>query len=467
MVTDSSMHEPVRTLGLPAAVSMVIGTVIGSGIFLVTAQMMRAVGSPSKVLAVWIFGGILTLFGALSYAELSAAMPRSGADYVYLNAAYGPLSGFVYGWTVTWVVKPGSIAALASAAYRYLAEFFPGLNDVVLSVALPIGPGGGPLEIRQGQILAAGLIILFSGVNILGTRLGGGLQVAGSGLKVALIAGIILGGLASGHGSVANFQSSLAANPGGIAGFFAALVAALWAYDGWTNASMIGSDIQNPEKNLPRALIWGTAGVIAIYVLTNLAYLYVLNAPEVGGSQRVAADMMRRVAGPSGSAVVSIAAIVSILAGLNGVILSGSRVPYAMARDGYFFAWVGRISRFQTPAASLALQGGWSVLLLASGRFEDLVNMVIFTEWILYGMTTAGVLVLRKKRPEMARPYRVWGYPLVPIVFVLVATALVYATLQESPRESGLGLGLIVMGLPFYYFWNLSQRHSRHGIGTG
>jgi basic amino acid/polyamine antiporter, APA family len=454
MATDSRTYEPLRTLGLPAAVSMVIGTVIGSGIFLVTAQMMRAVGSPRMVLVVWIFGGILTLFGALSYAELSAAMPRSGADYVYLNAAYGPLWGFIYGWTVTWVVKPGSIAALASAAYRYLAEFFPGLNDVVFSVALPIGPGGGPLDIRNGQILAAGLIVLFSGVNILGTRLGGGLQVAGSGLKVALIAGIILGGLASSQGSVANFQSSLPAHTGGIAGFFVALVAALWAYDGWTNASMIGSDIQNPEKNLPRALIWGTVGVIGIYVLTNLAYLYVLSAPEVGGSQRVAADMMRRVAGPSGAAIVSVAAIVSILASLNGVILSGSRVPYAMARDGYFFAWVGRLSRFQTPAASLVLQGGWSVLLLASGRFEDLINMVIFTEWILFGMTTAGVLVLRKKRPEMARPYRVWGYPLVPIAFVLVAGALLYATLRESPRESGLGLGLIVIGLPFYYYWN-------------
>jgi len=467
MATDSRAHEPARTLGLASAVSMVIGTVIGSGIFLVTSQMMRAVGSPPMVLAVWIFGGILTLFGALSYAELSAAMPQSGADYVYLNAAYGPLWGFIYGWTTTWVAKPGTIAALASAAYRYLAEFFPGLNDTVFSVALPIGPGGGPIDIRTGQLLAAGLIILFTIVNMLGTRLGGGLQVVGSGLKVALIAGIILGGLASRYGSVANLHSSLPVHTGGIAGFFVALVAALWAYDGWTNASMIGSDVQNPEKNLPRALIWGTVAVIGIYLLTNVAYLYVLSAPEVGGSQRVAADMMRHVAGPSGAAIVSVAAIVSILAGLNGVILSGSRVPFAMASDGYFFAWVGRISRFQTPAASLALQGGWAILLLASGRFEDLVNMVIFTEWILYGMTTAGVLVLRRKRPEMARPYRVWGYPLVPIAFVLVAVALLYATLRESPRESGLGLGLIVIGLPFYYYWNPRLRRLGHGVRDG
>jgi len=458
MALDSHMHEPPRTLGLPTAVSMVVGTVIGSGIFLVTSQMMRAVGSTPMVLGVWVFGGILTLFGALSYAELSAAMPRSGADYVYLNTAYGPLWGFIYGWTFTWVGKPGSVAALASGAYRYLAEFFPGLNQIVFSVALPIGPGGGPLDIHEGQLLGSGLIILFSGVNMLGTRIGGGLQVVGTGLKVALIAGIILGGLASAHGRVANFGSALPAfsgsdHAGGITGFFVALVASLWAYDGWTTASMIGSDIKNPQKNLPRALIWGTVAVIGIYVTANLAYLYVLSAPEVAASQRVAADMMRRVAGSFGAAIVSVAAIVSMLAALNGVIISGSRIPFAMAQDGYFFAWVGRISRFQTPAASLALQAVFSVLLLASGRFEDIIKMVIFTEWILYGMTTASVLVLRKTHPEMHRPYRVWGYPLVPIVFVLVSVALLYATLLESPRESGMGLGLIALGLPFYYYW--------------
>ena len=467
MAIDPHAHEPGRILGLPVAVSMVVGTVIGSGIFLVTSQMMRSVGSTPMVLAVWVFGGILSLFGALSYAELSAAMPRSGADYVYLNTAYGPLWGFIYGWTFTWVGKPGSAAALASGAYRYLAEFFPGLNQVVFSVALPIGPGGGPLEIHKGQVLGAGFIILFSVVNMLGTRLGGGLQVVGTGLKVALIAGIILGGLTSVHGRIANFGSSLQAisgteHIGGITGFFVALVASLWAYDGWTTTSMIGSDIRNPEKNLPRALIWGTLTVIAIYLLANISYLYVLSAPEVAASPRVAADMMRRVAGGFGAALVSVAAIVSMLAALNGVIISGSRIPFAMAQDGYFFAWVGRISRFQTPAASLALEGAFGVLLLASGRFEDIIKMVIFTEWIVYGMTTASVLVLRKTHPEMPRPYRVWGYPLVPVAFVLVAVALLFVTLRESPRESGMGLGLIGLGLPFYYYWK--RREYRRGV---
>jgi APA family basic amino acid/polyamine antiporter len=195
--------------------------------------------------------------------------------------------------------------------------------------------------------------------------------------------------------------------------------------------------------------------------------LYVLSASEVGASQRVAADMMRRVAGPPGAAIVSVAAIVSMLAALNGVIISGSRVSYAMAHDGYFFAWVGRISRFRTPAASLALQGACAVLLLASGRFEDIIKMVIFTEWILYGMATAAVLVLRRTRPEMPRPYRVWGYPLVPIAFVLVAAALLYATLRESPRESGLGLVLIALGLPFYYYWNRRENRRAGRLSSG
>ncbi len=266
--------------------------------------MMRAVGSTPMVLAVWVFGGILTMFGALSYADFRRHAPIRRTICVF-EGCLRAVWGFIYGWTYHMGCGNRVGGCAGERAYRYLAEFFPRLNDVVFSIALPIGPGGGPLDIHKGQFLGAGLIILFSGVNMLGTRLGGGLQVAGTGLKVALIAGIILGGLATGYGSLANFHSSLPVHSGtesggAIAGFFVALVAALWAYDGWNTAGMIGSDIQNPRKNLPRALIWGTVTVIAIYVMANLAYLYVLSAPEVAASQRVAADMMRRVAGPSG-----------------------------------------------------------------------------------------------------------------------------------------------------------------------
>ena len=462
-VKDLEQHPPElrRSLGLWPAMAVVVGTVIGSGIFLVPGDMIKAVGSPGEVFAVWIFGGILSLFGALSYAELSAAMPAAGGEYVYLNAAYGPFWGFLYGWTQTWVAKSASIATLATGFYTYCGEFFPGLNAVAYTAAIPIGPRGGPFEIRNGQILAMALILFLAGVNYLGVRLSGGVQVALTALKVALIGGIIVVGWWLGHGHASNFQAAMPADPGGVAGFFAALVAALWAYDGWNNAGMIGSEIVRPERTLPRALILGTAGVIVIYLLTNFVYFYVLTGPEVGASARVAADAMRRAVGPVGSSLVSAAAMISIFAALNGSILSGSRVPYAMARDGYFFAPIRRVHpRFHTPGASILLLGGWSSLLLLSGQFRELYTLVIFPSWILYGMTAAAVIVLRVKKPEMARPYKVLGYPIVPALFVLVAAALLYSTLLTSPRESGIGLGLILIGLPFYYHWKRAGKRA-------
>lgn len=451
---ESSNPTLRRALGPWTTVAVVIGTAIGSGIFLVPTDMVKAVGSPSMVFMVWVFGGILTLFGALTYAELSAALPDAGGEYVYLNAAYGKFFGFIYGWTQTWVAKAASIATLGSAFFRYLGDFFPGLDGVIYTVHLPIGPHGGPLEIRYGQVVAIGVILFLAGVNYLGVRVGGSLQVTVTALKLSLIGGVIVAGLVSSRGSVSNFHVSMEAHPGGIEGFFVALVAALWAYDGWNNAGMLGSEIEHPQRNLPRALIIGTSCMIAIYLLTNLTYFYVLTGPEVGASERVAADAMRRVLGPSGGAMVSIAAMISIFAALNGSILSGARVPYAMARDGYFFHSMSRVhARYRTPTAAIVLLGAWSSLILLSGQYSQLYTLVIFPSWILYGMTAAAVIVLRRKRPDLVRPYRVPGYPFVPLLFVLVAIALLYSTLLTSPRESGIGLVLIAAGLPFYFHW--------------
>ena len=451
---ESSSPTLRRALGPWAAIAVVIGTTIGSGIFLVPTKMIIAVGSPAMVFAVWIFGGILTLFGALTYAELSAAMPEAGGEYVYLNAAYGRFFGFIYGWTQTWVAKAASIATLGTAFFTYLADFFPGLTGVLWTVNLPIGPHGGPLDIRIGQLVAMGVILFLAGVNYLGVRVGGAVQIGVTILKLALIAGVIVAALVSSKGNVANFQSSMTPHPGGISGFFVALVAALWAYDGWNNAGMLGSEIERPERNLPRALIIGTLCIMGVYLLANVAYFYVLSGPEVGASERVAADAMRRVLGPPGGAVVSVAAMISIFAALNGSILSGSRVPYAMARDGYFFHKFSHVHpEFRTPAAAIVLLGVWSSLVLLSGNYEQLYTLVIFPSWILYGMTAASVIVLRRKMPNLKRPYRVLGYPVVPVLFVFVAIALLYSTLKASPRESGIGLVLIAVGLPFYFHW--------------
>ena len=461
-MTPSQPHtrQLRRSLGLWPAAAVVVGTVIGSGIFLVPTDMVKAVGTPANVFAVWIFGGILSLFGALTYAELSAAMPGAGGEYVYLNAAYGPFSGFIYGWTQTWVAKTASIATLATGFYTYFADFVPGLNAVFFQLNLPIGPGGGPFQIRYGQLVGIAVILALSGVNYLGVRLGGNVQVALTALKVALILAIIVVGVWSGQGKSANFATSLPAATGGFAGFFAALVAALWAYDGWNNAGMLGSEVERPERNLPRALIFGTSAVIVLYLLANLSYFYVLSSAEVGSSARVAADMMRKAMGPSGGAFVSVAAMISIVAAINGSILSGSRVPYAMAHGGYFFRRIGGLSPQETPGPSIVLLGIWSCVLLLSGQYKELYTLVIFPSWILYGMAAASVLVLRRTRPGMPRPYRVWGYPAVPFIFVLVTLVLLYATLVESPRESGLGLVIIALGWPFYRHWSRTKGNS-------
>ncbi len=450
-------HPPAaglrRVLGPWAAASIVIGTIIGSGIFLVPKSMVNQVGSVQMVFAVWIVGGLLSLFGALSYAELGAALPQAGGEYVYLKEAYGPLWGFLYGWTQTWVAKSGSIAGMATGFFYYLANFRPELDAVLGAIPLPLGPGGAPLEIRYGQVLAVLVIMGLAAVNSFGVRFGGGVQVLATVAKVGLLAAIIALGLSSGRGSAANLHSSIPA-AGGLAGFFAALVAALWAYDGWNNVNMVAGEVRNPKRNLTLALIFGTLAVIVVYLLTNLAYFYVLPGADVARSDRVAAEMMRRILGENGAAAVSIAAMISIFAALNGSILSGSRVPYALARDGFFFRPVARVHpKYRTPGVSILLISGWASLVALSGRYEQLFTYVIFASWLFYGMAAASVIVLRIKRPDLVRPYRTLGYPWVPALFVVASLALTIFTLIDSPKESLLGLVLIIAGLPFYFHW--------------
>lgn len=445
--------ELKRDLGAWGAASIVVGTVIGSGIFLVPSAMIQAVGSPKMVFLVWVAGGLLSVFGALTYAELASALPEAGGEYVFLREAYGPFWGFLYGWTQMWVAKSGSIATLATAFFYYLANFRPDLERVFYTIPLPLGARGGPLEVRYGQFLAMAVILLLAGVNYFGVKFGGWVQIAVTVTKLGLILTIVVIGLGSGQGSAAHYQSGIDV-PGGAGGFFVALVAALWAYDGWNNVSMVSSEIRNPQRSLPLALILGTLTVLAVYLLTNAAYFFVLPATQVAASNRVAADMMRQILGNRGADAVSIAAMVSIFAALNGSLLSGARVPYAMARDGLFFRSVSRVNpRYHTPGVSILALSLWSALLVLSGRYEQLFTYVVFASWILYGMTAASVVVLRWKRPELVRPYRTVGYPVLPVLFVLGAGCVVFFTLRQSPRESILGLALILLGFPFYLHW--------------
>jgi APA family basic amino acid/polyamine antiporter len=437
------MTELKRVLGLWAALAIVVGTVIGSGIFRVPQAMILSVGSVRMVFLVWVVGGVLSLAGALTYAELAAAMPGAGGEYVYLTEAYGPLWGFLYAWTQMWIAKSGSIATLATAFFEYTAHFVPVFEQVWFSA--------GPFAVKYGQVFAMGLILALGGINYLGVKVGGDVQVAVTGLKVGLIALIILAGLFYSH-PVAGAPSIPA--PPLIAGFTAALVAALWAYDGWNNVGMVASEIKNPQRNLPLALIFGTAGVVAFYMLANWAYFRVLSPADVGAHKLVAAEMMQRMQGPAGASAVSLAAMISIFAALNGSILSGARVPYAAARDGLFFRAAARVHPvFHTPGISILMLTAWSSVLVLSGKYEELFDFVIFGSWILYAMATASVFVLRRKRPDLPRPYKTIGYPVVPLLFLVGAALLEISTLWSMPRQSVAGIVLILLGLPFYFYW--------------
>ena len=444
--------ELKRDLGTGAAISIVIGTVIGSGIFLVPHDMIARVHTPGMVFFIFVFGGLLSLAGALSYAELAAALPEAGGEYAYLREAYGPLWGFLYSWTQMWVAKSGSIATLATGFFLYLANFFPLLENIFWKIPVPFGPAGAALELKYGQIFAIVLILGLGGLNYFGVKVGGNVQTAVTIVKVALFCAIILVGLTLGKAHEPMPPSPL---PLTTAGFFAALVAALWAYDGWNNVSMVASEVRDPQRNLPLALIGGTLAVMAIYLFANWAYFHVLTTQQVGANPRVAAEMLRRIVGDWGANAVSVAAMISIFAALNGSILTGSRVPYAAARDGLFFravAWVH--PQFRTPGISILALSVWaSVLIVLAGGYKELFTYVIFASWILYGMATAAVIVLRKKRPDLPRPYRTAGYPFVPLLFVLVAVLLVISTLAYSPCESLKGLIIILTGVPFYYYW--------------
>jgi len=444
------MSELRRDLGLAAALAIVVGTVIGSGIFRVPQSMVLNVGTVRMVFLVWVAGGALSMAGALTYAELAAAMPGAGGEYVYLTEAYGPLWGFLYSWTQMWVGKSGSIATLATAFFEYTAYFLPQFEQVWVKL--------GPLSIRYGQVFGMVLILFLGAVNYFGVKIGGVVQIAVTALKVGLIAFLIVAGLTY-SGGAPHATAHAIATPPMFSGFIAALVGALWAYDGWNNVGMVASEIKNPGRNLPISLIFGLGAVIGIYMLSNLAYFRVLSPGEVGAHKLVAAEMMQRVKGPVGAAIVSVAAMISIFAALNGSILSGSRVPFAAARDGLFFRSAARVHpAFRTPGVSILMLSAWSALLVLSGKYEELYSFVIFGSWILYAMACASVFVLRRKRPDLPRPYRTLGYPVVPLLFLAGAAILETTTLWDNPVQSIEGIVLILIGLPFYFYWSRRSR---------
>jgi APA family basic amino acid/polyamine antiporter len=435
-----SAQEPLlRNLGLKEASALVVGTIIGTGVFIKTAVMSQQAGAPLWVLAAWAAAGALSFAGALTYAELGALFPRAGGEYVYMKEAYGPLAGFLYGWTRFWIASPGTIAAYGVGAATFAAGF------------LPLG--------AHRTAAAVALIAVFTGLNCLSVAFGGKVQSAMTALKIVMIAGLsgaLL--LFDSDGTLSRVTDAAAGGFKGWSLFGAAVLSALWAFDGWNNLPMAAGEIKEPGRVLPLALGLGMLVVLILYSAANLAYFYALPFSDILASYSTAHPDALPVAaravqgfGEGAARLLSAAFVFSALGAMNGSILTGARVPYAMACDGLFFKQLGQVSAgTRVPVVSVLIQGALSCVLAVSGTFDQLTDYVVFASWIFYAACTASLFVFRRKLPDAERPYRAPGYPYVPAVFLACSALLLVNTVVSSPKESAVGLGLIAAGLPCY-----------------
>jgi basic amino acid/polyamine antiporter, APA family len=463
-ITEGPVAQLAKGLGPLAAIAVVAGTVIGTGIFLVPSLMLAHVGSPLKVMCVWIFAGLLSLFGALGYAELGAALPEAGGEYVYLREAYGPGMGFLYGWTQFVVAKPASIATIATGFMLYSAYFFPGVSGVVWQ-STPVGHGW-TFKLTGIQVGSALMIMLLSGVNVLGVRRSGAVQTIFTAAKLAVLATLIVLGITRGQGSFDHLWTSVPGSHTGsaVSGVLLATISALWAYDGWNNVSMVAGEVKDPQRNMPLALIAGSLIVLAVYLLANLVYFYVLTPAEAVNTMTIAVTTARRLMGAGGATFVAVGVLVSTFATLNGSVLSGSRIPYAQAKDHLFPAAFARVQpRFRTPHIAISAQAVISSLFALTGVYETLYTKAIYSEWIFYGLVTAGILLLRHRQPGLSRPCRTWGYPVVPLIFVSLAGLLLLETLRERTSDSLWCLVLVATGIPAYLVWQAIRPENKRG----
>ena len=443
----------VRDLSLLAAIAIVIGQTIGTGVFIKPAEMARAAGSAGLVTLVWIIGGALTLFGALSAAELGAAMPEAGGTYAYLDRAYGRVWGFLYGWMNSVLGGPVAIATIAAGLLRFAGFLFPALASPVFVWHMPVIHSYA-LTVTWAQVVSVAIIFVVTLVNCLSVKLGGEIQIALTIIKIVAIVAVIALGFAFAHHANSHPAPGPGWSAGGLSGFLTALAAALWAYDGWANLTMIGSEVENPGRNIPRSLFLGVLVVCALYLGMSTVCFYVLPFAKVASSPFVAGDVVAAAIGHSVASWIAIATMICALGSINSSIITNARVDYAMARDGLFFRVVrGVHPKFLTPVRALFFQAIVASLLALTGTFEQLSDLYVFAQWIFYGLQTAGVIWLRHKEPNMPRPYKTWGYPVVPALFVIGAVALTVNSLIAMPVRSSIGLALILTGLIFYVPW--------------
>jgi basic amino acid/polyamine antiporter, APA family len=457
-VPAAEQPQLLRALGLTSAIMIVVGSIIGSGIFLTPQSVAAAVQVPGVMIIVWVLTGLLTLAGALTNAEIASEITDSGGQYVFFRVLYGDLTAFLFGWSTFIVYQTGSIAAIAVAFARYFGFFvdLPHLGPELEAWKLPLVGNIAPLEDIGVKLVAIAITILLTIVNYFGVRFGSFVQNLFTVMKVGAIAAIVVLGFSMGQGSVDNFFPIWGLPSSGdlLGAIGIAMIATLWSYDGWNSLTFMAGEVKEPQKNIPRALVLGTIAVIIIYVVTNLAYLYVLPIGQMATSKLVAADVMERIFHGYGGAAISIAVMLSAFGGVNATSMTTARVYFAMARDRLFFEGMGRVHpKYRTPAISLVVQCVWASILTLTGTYDQLFTYVVFAAWIFYALGAAGIFILRRKFPNPNRPYRVPGYPVVPILFVVVATWFVINTLVKQTADSVVGLLLLVLGLPFYFYW--------------
>ncbi len=467
---DTEAGSLARGLGLLAATAIVVGGIIGTGVFLKARVMTCNVGTPGLVMLAWVGAGMLSLAGALTYAELAAMMPRAGGEYIFMREAYGPRWAVVYGWTQVSITYTASQAAKGIALAIFLNALLGGaLSGTFFSATI----AGRLIPFGGVQIVALTAIATMAVINCAAVAVNGTISIVLTFLKAALIVGIGIGAFLFADGDWTHFAMSGASSAcagvagaarGGFAGFGAAMLGALWAYDGWSNMTQIAGEVRNPQRNVPLGLISGMLVVIALYLMVNAAYFYVLAPADIAGvavTSSVATEVARRFLGALAVSFIAATMMTSTLGSLHTGVLAGARIPFAMSRDGFFFKRLGiATSGTHVPANAVIALAIWAGILVLSGSFDELTDSVIFASYLFYGLVTASVFIFRRTRPDAERPYRAWGYPVLPAIFLVVTAWLLITTLITSPRQSLVGLAIVSLGFPIHWYFSRERRRS-------
>jgi basic amino acid/polyamine antiporter, APA family len=430
-----------RTVGLLDAVAVLVGVTIGSGIFRVPATVAAQLHAPGPMILCWVLGGVIALFGALTIAELAGALPRSGGIFAWLLESFGPLPAFLFGWTELAVIRASSLGATSTIFAEYLGYFVP-------------------LQPMQVRYVAAGVILLIGAMNYAGVRRAAIVMNIATVAKYAAVMGLGLLAFTAGTAGASHFTPAWASGLS-VSLLATALIPVMWTYDGWADLSFMGGEVKNPQRTLPLALIAGTACVLLVYLVVNIGFMYVLTLPQMAGSRLIATAVAERIPliGGIGAAVIAAMVLVSTFSGLNGTMMTGPRIFFAMAEQGLFFRAVARVSpRFQSPSVAIWLATGLGVFYVLQNDFAQLADKFILGIWPFYALAVAGVFVLRRRRPDLPRPYRAWGYPIVPVLFLLASLGMVVNALWTHPLDTGMTLLIILVGVPLFYLWKLGNR---------